>query len=86
MNDNTQETKKSRYPALVKIIKLYRIFYWIVVVITLLASVNIFKEKGVYQLMGFFSFIVGGFIALLIAAAGESIQVIIDIEENTRNK
>ncbi|MFN4074686.1 MAG: hypothetical protein ACK4HC_02125 [Cloacibacterium sp.] len=72
-----------KYPALKTISKIYEIFAWIIVLITLIITIISIKDSF---LLGLGILIAGGIIALGLFAIAESIKVFVDIEYNTRQK
>lgn len=78
---------EKKYPALRAVSGIYKIFGWILLVVTLIIAYNFLdsgKDEGSkYALI---TLGIGALIVLTVFAFAESIMVFIDIESNTRNK
>lgn len=73
----------SRYPALRSIAAIYKILAWVVGSASLLISIYFLSEHN-QTIFAIITLVVGGLLALGLAAISESIQVFVDIEHNTR--
>jgi len=90
--DNTQDntskitgSEETKYPALRTISIIYLILAWIIVIVAIFASLYFLSESNV-KIFALVSIIIGGILALSLAAISEAIKVFVDIEYNTRRK
>lgn len=82
-SSNEQITNRYRYPALRTIAGVYMVLAWIIGIAAIITTVYFLSEDRM-QIFGLVSLIVGGLLALGLAAISESIKVFLDIEYNTR--
>jgi len=82
-NNNETNTTKYRYPALRTIAGVYMVLAWIIGIAAIITTFYFLSENRM-QIFGLVSLIVGGLLALGLAAISESIKVFLDIEYNTR--
>ncbi|MEJ5303471.1 MAG: hypothetical protein HPY80_08515 [Bacteroidales bacterium] len=82
-SNNEKNTPIHRYPALRTIAGVYMVLAWIIGIVAIITTFYFLSEKGM-QIFGLVSLIVGGLLALGLAAISESIKVFLDIEYNTR--
>ncbi|MBE2281427.1 MAG: hypothetical protein IAE91_13635 [Ignavibacteriaceae bacterium] len=82
-NRNEQNTNSYRYPALRTIATVYMVFAWIIGIAAISTALYHFFV-GRMIIFGLISLLVGGLLALGLAAISESIKVFLDIEYNTR--
>jgi hypothetical protein len=85
-NAEENYSKSNKYPALKTVATLYKVFAIICAVVGVIIFVLSVVNGGSAILAGIPALIAGGFICLTGYAASEGIQVLIDIEENTRQK
>jgi len=84
-SNNEKNTTRYRYPALRAIAGVYMVLAWIIGIAAIITTFYFFSKNGdSMQLFGMVSLIVGGLLALGLAAISESIKVFLDIEYNTR--
>jgi len=76
---------ETRYPALRTISSVYLILAWIIGIVAIFTSLYFLSENNV-KIFALASIIIGGLLALSMAAISEAIKVFIDIEHNTRKK
>jgi VIT1/CCC1 family predicted Fe2+/Mn2+ transporter len=79
----TSTTNRHRYPALRTISRIYMVLAWLIGIASIIATLYFLSEESEF---GFVSIIVGGLLALGLAAISESIKVFLDIEYNTRKE
>lgn len=82
-SNNEKTTNRYRYPALRTIAGVYMVLAWIIGIIAIITTFYFLSENGM-QIFALVSLIVGGLLALALAAISESIKVFLDIEYNTR--
>ena len=77
-----------KYPALKFEVKLYRILGWICLVITIFVTIILLGDAWTVKeiAIALVKFLAGLLGTLFIFTLGESIQLFIDIENNTREK
>lgn len=88
ISDKSDQNSNSydKYPALRTISSVYKIFAWIVGIVTLIVATMFLNVGTIGIIFSLISIVVGGLIVLVVVAIGESIMVFIDIEHNTRQK
>ncbi|GHT13682.1 hypothetical protein AGMMS4956_10260 [Bacteroidia bacterium] len=82
-SNNEKNTTRYRYHALRTIAGIYMVLAWILGIAAIITTFYFLSENNL-QIFGLVSFIVGGLLALGLAAISESIKVFLDIEYNTR--
>jgi hypothetical protein len=81
-NSEEKTTTNKRYPALRTIATILTIFAWIVGIVAIISTIILGSDMGL--LFAVLALISGGLIFVGLFAIAESINVNIDIEENTR--
>ena len=82
-SNNEANTTKYRYPALRTIAGVFMVLAWIHGIAAIITTFYFLSEDSM-QIFGLVSLLVGGLLALGLAAISESIKVFLDIEYNTR--
>jgi hypothetical protein len=82
-SNNEKNTTRYRYPALRTIAGVYMVLAWIIGIAAIITTFYFLSEDRM-KIFGLVSLIVGGLLALGLAAISESIKVFLDIEYNTR--
>jgi len=81
-----KNTDDERYPALRIVLLLWKICIVIVAAASVITAIRFWKTGGPYSgVMGLAALAVGTIVVLLQWAFTELVEVIMDIEENTRN-
>ncbi len=82
-SSNEVNTNRYRYPALRTIAGVYMVLAWIIGIAAIITTFYFLSEDRM-KIFGLVSLIVGGLLALGLAAISESKKVFLDIEYNTR--
>lgn len=82
-SNNENNITRYRYPALRTIAGIYMVLAWLIGIAAIITTFY-FLSQNRMQIFGLVSLIVGGLLALGLAAISESIKVFLDIEYNTR--
>ncbi|MCK9220890.1 MAG: hypothetical protein M0P47_12700 [Bacteroidales bacterium] len=82
-SNNENNNTKYRYHALRTIAVVYMVLAWIIGIVAIITTFYFLSENKM-QIFALVSIIVGGIVALGLAAISESIKVFLDIEYNTR--
>ncbi len=85
-NSDQSSNSYDKYPALRIISGIYKIFAWIIGIVTIIVAVMSLNTGEMGLIFSLISVVVGGLIILGVLAVAESIMVFIDIEHNTRQK
>ncbi len=84
-DNNVKTTTRYRYPTLRTIAGVYMVLAWIIGIATIITMLYFLADSDM-PIFGLVSLIVGGLLALGLAAISESIKVFLDIEYNTRKE
>lgn len=82
-SNTEQNSNRYRYPALRTISGVYMVLAWIIGIAAIITTFYFLSEDRM-KIFGLVSLVVGGLLALGLAAISESIKVFLDIEYNTR--
>lgn len=80
---DTPITNRYRYPALRTISGIYMVLAWIIGIAAIIVTFYFLSESNT-KIFGIVSLVIGGLLALGLAAISEAIKVFLDIEYNTR--
>lgn len=86
INSDQSSNSYDKYPALRTISGIYKVFAWIIGIVTIIIAIIFLKAGEMGIIFSLVSIVVGGLIVLGVLAVAESIMVFIDIEHNTRQK
>ena len=81
-SNNEKNITRYRYPALRTIAGVYMVLAWIIGIATIITTIYMLVDDEL--VIGLVSLLVGGLLALGLAALSELIKVFLDIEYNTR--
>ena len=81
-SNNEKNITRYRYPALRTISGVYKALAWIIGIATIITTIYMLVDDEL--VIGLVSLLVGGLLALGLAALSELIKVFLDIEYNTR--
>lgn len=87
INNSVQSSENYyKYPALRTISAVYKIFAWVIGIVTLMIVIIALDKGDIGITISLISIVIGGLFVLGVLAVSESIKVFIDIEHNTRQK